>query len=151
MQVPPAARVPPLKLIVPLPAAGANVGEPQPDVVAAGTGATTIAPGVVGKVSEKATPVSVRLAFGLVSVKVRVVAVPASTGFGANCLAMPGGRTPVIEAVATPEAPVLVPPSVEVTKPLTLSCGPALVTVTVAVTVHEPPAARVPPVKARVL
>ena len=46
---------------------------------------------------------------------------------------------------------MLVPPSVEVTKPLTLSCGPAVVTVTVAVTVHEPPAARVPPVKASVL
>src|SRR5262245_48750687 len=151
MQVPPGAMVPPLKLIEPLPGDGAKVGAPQPDVVGFGAGATTMAPGATGKVSPKATPDTARLALGLVIVKVRVETVPASTGFGANCLSMPGGRMPVIEAVPMPDGPVLVPPSVEETKPLTLSCGPAVVTVTVAVMLHEAPAARVPPVKARVL
>src|SRR5262245_35104130 len=81
MQVPPGAIVPPLKLIDPLPGAGANVGAPQPVVVGAGAGATTIAPGATGNVSVNATPDCGRLTFGLVIVKVRVVGVPASTGF----------------------------------------------------------------------
>lgn len=41
---------------------------------------------------------------------------------------------------------VFVPVSVEEMKPLTLVCGPAVVTVTSTLTVQEPPAARVAPV-----
>src|SRR5262245_7091185 len=58
VQVPPPAMAPPEKLMEPAPADGENVGEPQPFVVGFGDGATTIAPGEVGKVSLKATPLS---------------------------------------------------------------------------------------------
>ncbi len=58
VQVPPPAMVPPEKEIEPAPGAGLNVGAPQPVVVAFGVPATTMAPGEVGKVSPKATPLS---------------------------------------------------------------------------------------------
>jgi hypothetical protein len=52
------------------PAVGEKIGVPQLLVVAPGVAPTTIAPGVVGKVSVKSTPVMVAL-FGFVIVKVK--------------------------------------------------------------------------------
>ena len=54
---------------------------------------------------------------------------------------MLGGRIAVSVAVAEPPGPVLVPLSVADTKPLTLVCGPAVVTVTSTLTMHVAPAA----------
>lgn len=56
VQLPPPVTVPPVKLTEPAPATGAKVGEPQPLVEAPVGFATTILPGEIGKVSEKATP-----------------------------------------------------------------------------------------------
>ena len=50
------------------------------------------------------------------------------------------------DAVAEPLAPELVPPSVVEMNPLTLVCGPAVVAVTLTVTVHDPFAGRLAPV-----
>ena len=54
---------------------------------------------------------------------------------------------PVIIAVPKPDAPEFVPPSVDVMNPLTLVCGPADITVTVAVIVQLPLIGIVPPLK----
>jgi hypothetical protein len=109
VQVALAARVPPEKEIEGLPAVGTKVGVPQPLVLALGVAATTMAPGIVGKVSEKATPFKVVDGFGLVRVKVKVVAVPIATGLGAKLLLIVGGATDMtvsVDVAATP-APVL--------------------------------------------
>jgi hypothetical protein len=58
---------------------------------------------------------------------------------------MLGGKTAVKEAEATPVGPVFSPLSLEETKPLTLSCGPAVVAVTAIETVQLAPAASDPP------
>src|SRR6185503_6729282 len=63
VQVPLAAMVPPEKVSVVFPAAGAKVGEPQPDVLAPGVAATSIP---AGNESVNATPVSVVPALGFV-------------------------------------------------------------------------------------
>src|SRR5687768_10185470 len=99
MQVPPAAIVPPVKLIEPAPAVGVNVGAPQPETVAFGAAATTIAPGATGNVSEKATPEMALAPFGFVTVNVRVVTPGARTGFGANSFAIAGGEIAVSVSV----------------------------------------------------
>lgn len=57
LQLPPAAMVPPVAFAIETlaaPAVGTNV--PPQVVLPFGVGATTIAPGVVGKASEKPTP-----------------------------------------------------------------------------------------------
>ena len=71
VQVPFAAIVPFEKESETAPAVGAKVGVPHPEVDALVGLATTIAPGLVGRVSVKLTPVSVT-GVGLVSVKVSV-------------------------------------------------------------------------------
>ena len=71
VQVPFAAIVPFENEREAAPAVGAKVGEPQPDVEALAGLATTIAPGLVGRVSVKLRSVSVT-GVGFVSVKVRV-------------------------------------------------------------------------------
>jgi hypothetical protein len=63
------------------PAVGANVGESQPAVEALGVLATTITPGVVGKVSVKLSPLSVT-EVGFVRVKMRVETPPTVVGSG---------------------------------------------------------------------
>lgn len=68
VQVPPPTMVPPEKEIEALFAFGLKVGVPQPLVLALGVVATTIAPGEVGKVSLKATPVKGVDGFELVMV-----------------------------------------------------------------------------------
>ena len=70
VHVPPAAIVPPENVRLVFPAAGANVGAPHPDVLAAGVAATCVP---AGNGSLKATPVSGSgLPAGFVSVNVSV-------------------------------------------------------------------------------
>ena len=81
VQVPPAATVPDKNEIDPAPAAGENVGEPQPAVDAAGVAATTIAPDEVGNVSVKLrAPIAADV--GLLIVNVSVETLPAAMGLG---------------------------------------------------------------------
>ena len=63
------------------PAVGAKVGDPQPVVEAFGGLATTIAPGVVGRLSVKFNPLKVA-GVGFVRVNVRVETPPAVVGSG---------------------------------------------------------------------
>ena len=68
-------------------AAGAKVGDPQPVVVAPGVLATTMAPGVVGRVSVKLSPLKAA-GVGLVRVNVSVETPPAVVGSGLKFLEM---------------------------------------------------------------
>lgn len=133
-----AAIVPPLKLTVVLPAAGANVGAPQPAVVAFGVAATSMP---AGNASVKATPVRAVPVFGFVIVNVSVLTPPTTIGFGENAFAIEGGATTLMLADAVPP----VPPSVEVTLPVVLFCEPAAVPVTFTENVHELLAAKLAP------
>src|SRR5687768_16043718 len=135
MHVPPAAIVPPVKLTDPAPATGAKVGAPQPETVAFGAGATCIAPGATGNVSENATPEIALAPFGFVIVNVSVVTPGARTGFGANSFAIAGGEIAVSVSVAT--LVVVVPVSVVKRKALTLVFVPGVVAVTLTLAVHE--------------
>ena len=69
------------------PAAGANVGDPQPVVEALGVLATVIAPGEAGKLSVKFNPLIV-VGVGFVRVNVSVEMPPAVVGSGLKFLAM---------------------------------------------------------------
>ena len=134
-----AATVPPTRLMLIAPAAGANV--PAQVLLTFGVAATTK---LAGKVSVKAKPVSA-IALGLVIIKVSVDGLPAGTLIGANDFAIVGLLTTFNTAVllATPAAPVCV----EATPPLVLLYGPARLLVTSTLTVHDVLAATVPPVK----
>jgi hypothetical protein len=137
VQVPLAATEPPEKLSEVLPAAGAKVGEPQPEVEAFGVAATSRP---AGNASVKATPVSAVPAFEFVIVKVSVLTPPTAIGLGENALAILGAASTV--KVSVPVFPV--PPLVEATLPVVLSLAPLVVAVTLTVTVHVPLAAMVP-------
>ena len=63
------------------PAEGAKVGEPQPVVAAFGELATTMAPGVAGRLSVKFSPLK-EAEVGFVRVKVSVETPPAVVGSG---------------------------------------------------------------------
>ena len=93
VQVPPAAMLPAENASEVAFAAGANVAAPQPVVLAAGVAATVIAPGLVGKVSPKDTPVNAVVGFGLVIVKVNVEVPPTAIGAGEKSFAMLGATT----------------------------------------------------------
>ena len=93
VQVPPAAMVPPENANDTALAAVAKVGEPPPTVLAAGVAATRITPGLVGKVSPKATPVSAVVGFGLVMVKVNVEVPLTALGDGEKSFEMLGATT----------------------------------------------------------
>jgi hypothetical protein len=98
----------------------------------------------VGSVSVKATPVSgSTFAAGLVIVKVKEVVAFSAMDEGAKILAIDGGASTLRLAVAVPP----VPPSVEVTLPVVLTCNPATVPVTFTENVQEPLAAIVPPLR----
>jgi hypothetical protein len=128
-----------------------TVGDPHSEVVTFGVDAVTMAPGVVGKVSVKATFGRPSLGFGLVMVKVRVLVPFAKIGLGLKTFPMVGGRTAVRVAIAEPPAPVFVPPSVDDIKPLILVCGPDVVAVTVTGMVQDELPATVPPLNVIVL
>ena len=143
VQVAPAAIPPPENDTDPAPATGEKVGAPQPLVEAEGVAATTIAPGLVGNVSLKATPVSAELVLLLTSVKVRVEVPPVPTG-PENDFAIEGAATTV--SVALPGA-AFAPALAEVTAPAESELVYALAAAadTLTVTVHEPLAGTVAP------
>jgi hypothetical protein len=89
------------------------------------------------------TPVREVPAFGFVIVNVSVLTPPTGIGFGENAFARLGGEIAV--NVSLPVLPV--PPFVEVTLPVVFALAPAVVAVTLTVTVHVPLAAIVPPEK----
>ena len=136
----PCATVPPERLITPVPAVAVTV--PLQVLTTPGVAATTSVPVVFGSVSLKATPVRspAAVVFGLLMVKVTVV-VPFSGMLAApKALLMVGAATTVMVALEV----LPVPPSVEVTCTLLLFT-PAVVPVTLTVTVQDAPAARMPP------
>lgn len=148
--VSPPAIEPPENATDPAPGDGENVAAPQPaPTVVFGAGATTMAPGATGNVSEKATPEMASSGFGLVMVKVSVDTPFARMGDGANALAIAGGSTAVSVSVAGVSSPV--PPSVVVTMPLTFVCTPPAVAVTSTDTVQALLAGIVPPVSVTVV
>src|SRR5215471_14775200 len=134
VQLPPCGTVPPKKFRLVSPGAGANV---PPQVSVELGGVATIMP--LGKVSVKPTPVSATVALGLVMVKLIVTTPMIGATFLENDLVMVGGATTVIEALAVPPAPVLVPPLAELTLPVVLFLTPAVEPVTVTVIVQLPP------------
>jgi hypothetical protein len=121
----------PLKLTDPAPAVAPTV--PVQVVVAFGVDATTRFPGVVGNVSENATPVRATvLPVGFVSVKVIVEVLLVGMLAGEKALLIAGGaRTVTVADVVFP-----VPPLVEVTAAVVLFCAPAAVPVTFTEKVH---------------
>jgi len=121
-----AAIVPPLKLMVVSPAAGANV--PPQVLLAPGTVATCRP---AGKGSVTATPLKA-VALGLVMVNVRVDVPPTEVLVGEKPLLILGGATTVRPA----DAVLPVPPLVEVTLPLVLVYDPATAPVTVTLNWH---------------
>jgi hypothetical protein len=86
VQVPLAAMLPPEKVSEAAPAAGEKVGAPQPEVVAAGVPATTMAPGEVGSVSVKLRLLS-GVDVGFVIVNVSVETPPSAMGLGLKLFA----------------------------------------------------------------
>jgi hypothetical protein len=73
--------------IDPAPAAGAKVGDPHPVVEAPGVLATTMAPGVVGRISVKFNPLKEE-GVGLVIVNIRVETPPVVVGSGLKFFAI---------------------------------------------------------------
>lgn len=121
---PPAGTVPPVSRMPGSPAARgppvlSNNEPPQVLDVVKGE-ATVIAPGDIGNVSVKATPLSASFWLGFVMVRVNVETPPARIGFGAKSFDMLGGDTAVSVADAMPVDVVFAPLSVAEIVPLTL-------------------------------
>lgn len=136
VQLPAAISVPPVRLI-PLPEA-AIVPVPQLPVSPFGLDTARL----LGKVSVKPTPLSATVAFGFVTVKLRLV-VPFSGMLDApNDLLNDGGASTVMLAMAVFPVPALL----ELTVAL-LFLTPAVVPSTVVETEQLAPAARLPPLR----
>src|SRR5262249_31768037 len=140
-----AVSVAPLRLTEPPPAVATIVPPPQVPERPEGV-ATTTPP---GRVSVKPMPVRVDAAFGFAIVKARLEVPLSATLTGVNVLLTVGGAgvtaaLPVRVAVA----PAPAPPSVDVTVLVVLGLVPAVVPVTLTEKVHEPPPARVAPLRA---
>src|SRR5260370_27357744 len=131
-----AARLPPVRLMLLLPATAVAV-PPQP-LLLSPLGVETTSP--AGSVSLKAMPVRVVLAFTLARVMVSIVVPFSGIEAAVNALLMLGGTTTVIDAFDV----LPTPPSVDVTVTL-LFFTPAEVPLTSTVNVQEALAARVPP------
>ena len=138
-----AAIVPPLKLMVVSPAAGANV---PPHVLLEPGTAATCRP--AGKVSLTATPLKAVPVLGLVMVKVRVEVPPTEVVVGEKALLILGGATTVSVTVLLLEP---VPPSVEVTAPVVLDLVPAVLPVTFTLMVQGLLSAILPPLRLMLL
>lgn len=110
LQEPPAAMVPPLKLMVPLPAMAVIVPLPQDPVTFAGLATTR----PDGRLSVNATPLSATPVFGFVMLKLKVLAPFNGIMVGLKALTIDGGEATVKLA----EAVFPVPPLVEVTAPV---------------------------------
>jgi hypothetical protein len=135
VQEPLAAIVPPLRLIVFVPAVAVIVPAPQVPVRPFGVETTRPA----GSVSLNATPVSATVVLGFVMVKLKLVEPFSGMLAAPNALVIVGGPTTVMEALDV----LPVPPSVEVTCTL-LFFTPAVVPCTLTTTVQLPLAAIVP-------
>ena len=123
------AMLPPVRLMLPEPATAVSA-PPQLLTAPFGVATNTLA----GNVSVKATPAwGSAFAAGLVMVKVRVETPFGPIVDGENALAIDGGASTWIVAVADPP----VPPSVEVTLPVVFTFEPAVVPVTFTLNVHE--------------
>lgn len=140
VQAPPAATVPPLRLIA-LPAAVAEI-VPAPQLPLNPFGLDTAR--LLGNVSVKPTPLSATVVFGLVTVKLKLVAPFSGMLAAPKDLANDAGATTVMLAVAGLPAPALL----ELTVAL-LFFTPAVVPSTVAETEQLALAARLPPLKLR--
>jgi hypothetical protein len=139
VQVPPAAMVAPDSVIV----LGFVVVSVPPHGVELPV--ATVNP--AGRLSVNPTPVNPTVEFGFVIVKLRLVVPPTGIFAAPNDLAIVGGASTVIEAVAVV---VPVPPSLEVTVLLVLFLTPAVVAVKSTFTVQvPPPAATIPPLNVR--
>ena len=134
LQFAPAAMLPALNASEAAPATGANVGAPQLVVLAFGGVATTIAPGTVGSVSEKPTPV-MPAAVELLSVKTSVVTPPGAIGFARNALAIVAAPTLVVRVVTllVGSASKVVPATVKVVATLLVPAAIEVVTGTLSV------------------
>jgi len=133
------ATVPPLRLTLPEPATA--VAAPAQVLVKPFGVATTIP---AGKMSVTATPVKATvLAAGLVMVNVRLVVPFSGIVLAPNALAIDGGATTLIVAVAT----LPVPPSVDVTLLVVLFCVPAVIPVTLTENVQLELAGIDPPLR----
>jgi hypothetical protein len=118
VHVAPAAMLPAVNDTTAAPAAGANVGVPQPLVLTPGVGATTIAPGAVGKLSLKARPVNAVAMLGLVMVKRSTPGTPAAIGLVMKVLLMLAGAVATTVRMSLSATPV--PPLAVVTVPVVL-------------------------------
>jgi len=96
-----------------------------------------------GNESVNATPLNALTVSGLVTVKLNVLLLLSGMVFGLNDLLIVGAETTVSVSEAVPP----VPPSVELTLSVVLTCAPALIPVTLTENVHEPLEASVPPDK----
>jgi hypothetical protein len=130
-QDPPAVAIaPPVKLMLVLPAAGANV---PPQVLVAIGVASTSTP--AGKLSLTATPVTpLGLLAGLVMVMVSVEMPLSAMLVGAKALVMVGGAKTLSVALPVPPAP----DSVVLTLPVVLSLAPPVVALTLTLIEQEP-------------
>ena len=131
------ARVPPERLTEPDPATAVAV---PPQVLVNALGVATTKP--AGRLSVKAIPVSARVVFGLVMLKVRLVEPFSGMLAAPNDLVMVGGVATVRFAVAV----LPVPPLVEETAPEVLVKFPEAVPVTLTTKVQLLLTAIVPPV-----
>ena len=114
---PPVRRIPASPMASTPPPLSCKVPAQVLDVVSGA--ATVMAPGDVGKVSVKPTPVRSLFKFGFDTVNVSVDVPPARIGLGENNFVMLGGFNTMSPAVALPVDPVFVPPFVDEINPLT--------------------------------
>src|SRR6478752_2002395 len=134
-----AARVPPVRLTEPDPAAAVTV---PLQVVLSPFGVETTRP--AGSASLKATPVSAVAVFGLLMEKLSDVLAFSRMLAAPNAFVMVGG----VATVRFAEAVFPVPPLVEVTLPVVFVYWPAAAPVTVTLNWHWPFTAMVAPVRA---
>ena len=126
-----AASVPPLKLRLVSPEAGAGLNDPGPHVVLAlGVGATT---NPVGRLSVNDMPVKAVVVFGFVTVKVSVATPPVQMVEALNDLLIVGCPITVIIAVFEVES---APLSFELIAPVVLLHAQAAAPVTVTLNVQ---------------
>jgi len=118
----PAARPAPERLTLEEPAVALTVPPPQAPVSPFGDAITT----PVGRVPVNAIPFNVELMLGLWTLKLSALLVPTVIELGLKDCAITGGLITVMLA----EAVLPVPPSVELTLPVTLFCTPSTTPIT---------------------
>jgi hypothetical protein len=136
-QLPLAARLPPLKLIM----FGAVVDTMPPPQAAVGPEVGTVIP--AGNVSVNAIPVRPSAEFGFVMLNVRLLVAPSSTLDGLNDFMIVGAVATVTDA----DAALPIPPLAEPTLVVMLFFTPTVVPVTVTLKLQFAPAANDPPLR----